>query len=69
MKHYFFECIDDEDMSKTTIEFSTENDAWSGYDGPMSKFLDFLRGCGFVFHHETEIGVMNKDGEFYGADE
>lgn len=66
-KHYRFESYDDEDNSTTSVEFSTENDAWSGYDGPMWKFLDFLKGCGYVFGTNTRIGVMTKDGEFIEA--
>ncbi len=67
MKHFRFECFDDEDQTKTTVEFETESDAWSGYSGPMWKFFDFLKGIGFVFHHNSEIGVIKEDGEFVSA--
>lgn len=69
MKRYTFECYDEEEQSTTRVEFDTENDAWSGYNGPMWKFLDFLRGCGFVFHHNAEIGVMDDNEEFKSASE
>ncbi len=68
-KIYKFECFDDDDQTRTIVEFETDCDAWSSYDGPMWKFYDFLKGCGFVFHHESQIGVLNKDGEFTSASE
>jgi hypothetical protein len=66
-KTYSFSCYDEEDQTRTVVEFETESDAWSGYSGPMWKFFDFLKGCGFVFHHNTEIGVVKEDGEFVSA--
>ena len=68
-KTYRFECYDDEFNTQTTIEFSTENDKWSGYDGPMWKFFDFLKGTGYVFDINTAIGVMDEFGNFRRADE
>jgi len=51
--------------------FTTEGDAWSGFDGPMYNFFDFLKGEGFVFHPNDEIGVMHyskgKESEFRSA--
>lgn len=66
-KNYSFECYDDEDGSTVRVEFRTECDTWSGYEGPMWRFMDFLKGCGFVFHHETQIGIMEENGEFREA--
>ena len=68
MKTYRFECHD-EDNSSTTLTFSTENDAWSGFDGPMWKFFDFLKGCGYVFDIHTQIGVKDRDDTFRTAAE
>jgi hypothetical protein len=68
-KVYSFECFDDDDQTKTVVQFETESDTWSGYDGPMWKFFDFLKGCGFVFDHEAQIGVVNKEGNFVSASE
>jgi hypothetical protein len=67
MKTYRFECIDTDDQTRTVVEFTTESDCWSGYDGPMYKFHDFLRGCGFCFNLNDEIGIMNDNGEFNSA--
>lgn len=67
MKHYVFECYDEEEDSLTTVKFVTENDTWSGYDGPMWKFFDFLKGCGFVFEVDSEIGVMTQKRGFEKA--
>ncbi len=66
-KTYTFECFDDEDQSRTLVEFTTENDAWSGYDGPVWRFLDFLRGCGYVFGDNSTIGIMDSKDEFISA--
>ncbi len=71
-KTYRFECIerDDETCATTTtlVEIDgTEKDAWSGFDGPMYKFFDFLRGCGFVFGTNSQIGVMTDKGKFEPA--
>jgi hypothetical protein len=67
MKNYRFECYDGDDKTSTIVEFDTECDAWSGFDGPMYKFFTFLKGCGFVFDMETEIGVVDKTGDFSPA--
>lgn len=69
MKHYCFECYDEKEKTTTRVEFETDNDAWSGFDGPMWKFFEFLKGCGYVFHHESQIGVLDESGEFREADE
>lgn len=66
-KRYSFECYDEEDQTTTRVEFDTENDAWSGYDGPMWKMFDFLKGCGFVFDVNDQIGVMQENGNFRAA--
>lgn len=70
MRHYTFECVDEENNTRTVVEFSTENDVWSGYDGPMWKFFDFLKGTGYVFDIEDQIGVMSETfGGFRSASE
>ena len=69
MKFYTFVCHDEEDNTTTQVEFSTENDAWSGYNGPMWKFLDFLKGCGYVFDINTTIGVMDSNDKFHAANQ
>jgi hypothetical protein len=70
-KTYRFECIDRDDetgmCSTTSVDYETECDMWSTYDGPMYKFFEFLKGCGFVFDLNTRIGVQTKDGEFESA--
>jgi hypothetical protein len=63
-KTYTFVCYDNEDKCTTEVTFKTDNDCWDGFDGPMSKFFDFLKGCGFVFDINSEIGVMDDDGDF-----
>jgi hypothetical protein len=65
-KTYKFKSYDSEDDVTVSMEFTTENDAWSGYDGPMWQFFNFLKGNGFVFNHNSEIGVMIDD-EFRSA--
>ncbi len=68
MRHYVFSCMDSDDDTSTVVSFKTENDCWDGYDGPMYKFFDFLKGCGFVFDINAEIGVMDTDeDEFRSA--
>lgn len=71
MKYYKFESYDDESQTTTTVEFKTESDRWSGYDGPMFKFMDFLRGNGYMFDINSEIGVMtypkHKEPEFVSS--
>lgn len=57
---YRFEAFDDEANTQTSAEFKTENATWSGYDGPMWKFFDFLKGNGFVFDIHDEPVVMNR---------
>jgi hypothetical protein len=66
-KHYEFVAYDDEDKKEVKISFTTESDTWTGYDGPMYEFFNFLKGAGFVFDINTQIGVMDKDGEFTSA--
>lgn len=60
-KHYSFECYDDEDKSTVRVEFETESDAWSGYEGPAYRFKLFLQGCGFVFDKECQIAIINSN--------
>lgn len=71
MRSYKFEFVEytGDQESKTIVEFTTDNESWSGYDGPMWKFFEFLKGCGFVFDSNVEIGVMEEDGEFRSATE
>ena len=66
-KRYSFECYDEDDNTTTRVEFDTENDSWSGYDGPMWKMFDFLKGCGYVFGVNDQIGVMDDEGDFRPA--
>lgn len=40
--------------------FTTDSDTWSGFEGPMYNFFQFLRGEGFGFGKDAEIGVMRK---------
>lgn len=61
MKTYTFTCTDTEDSSRVSVTFDTDNDAWSGYNGPMWMFFNFLKGCGYVFDSEAEIGVTTGD--------
>lgn len=61
-RSYRFECYDSEDRTSVNLEFTTDAETWSGFDGPMCKFMDFLRGCGYVFEINAEIGVMDEDG-------
>jgi hypothetical protein len=66
-KHYSFECYDDEDKTTTRVELDTENPCWDGYDGPMYQFFNFLKGCGFVFGTNTDIGIISGKGNFRSA--
>lgn len=71
MKTYRFECYDSEQKKQINVEFCTESESWSGFDGPVYEFFNFLKGCGYVFYPEDELGVMrfNRDGssEFVGV--
>ena len=62
-KFYRFEEYDDENQSRVIVEFDTESETWSGFDGPMWKFFEFLKGCGYVFGQDAEIGVQT--GEYF----
>lgn len=70
-KTYRFECIDRDDdtgmCTTTSVDFETDCDMWSTYAGPMQKFFEFLKGCGFVFDINTQIGVQRESGEFESA--
>lgn len=68
-KTYSFSCYDDEDNCTVSFSYDTKSDSWIGSEGPVWKFFDFLKGCGFVFGNESTIGVMDKDGKFIDADE
>lgn len=67
MKTYKFTCVDHDDDSKTTVEFTTEDEAWSGYNGPMWMFYNFLKGCGYIFDINSELGILDDAGEFHPA--
>lgn len=67
IKEYTFTCYDSEDKTTTSVEFNTDNDCWDGYDGPMSKFFDFLKGCGFVFRINDQLGILDSKGNFRSA--
>ena len=66
---YTFICeeIDDDTkfVKKTTKEFMTDDDTWTGDDGPMYNFFLFLKGIGFLFSPSDVIGVMKvkENGE------
>lgn len=66
-KKYTFVCEDSDSNSTTMVSFTTEEDRWAGFDGPMMKFFDFLRGEGFMFALNDEIGIMKENGEFSSA--
>jgi hypothetical protein len=38
------------------------------WNKPMSEFFNFLKGIGFVFDMETQIGVVDRDGNFREAE-
>lgn len=67
MIYYTFKCEDTEEKTITEVHFATESDVWSGYNGPMWKFFDFLKGCGYVFDIHDEIGVLKKNDGFIPA--
>lgn len=69
MIKYTFTCHDDFDGEVTTKEFITESDSWSGNDGPISRFFDFLKGCGFVFAINDQLGIMKESGKFVPCDD
>jgi hypothetical protein len=69
MKTYKFESYDEDSNVKTVVEFDTESDMWSGYEGPMYNFFNFLKGSGFVFDLEDSIGIMQGNGDFKAAAE
>ena len=64
---YRFECYTPEGKH-ITMEFNTENPCWSGLNSPMFNFFDFLKGCGYVFNVNDQIGVMTEDDGFKSAD-
>lgn len=63
MKLYKFECVDEDQV--VSLTFRTENETWQE---PMARFLEFLKGNGYVFRMNDEIGIMSK-GEFTSASE
>lgn len=70
-KKYMFaveELDEDGNVVSTKVHtFTTEHEAWSGFEGPMYNFFQFLRGEGFGFGKDAEIGVMRKS--FLNPDE
>ncbi len=66
-KHYSFECYDDEDNVTTRVELKTENVCWDGFDGPVYSFFNFLKGCGFIFGTNTQMGVSTSKNVFRSA--
>lgn len=51
-------------VGMTAKSITTDCETWAGFDGPMYNFQEFLRGCGFSFGVNDEIGIMsNKNGE------
>lgn len=67
MRQYSFSCYDQDEQKTTTIEFSDENDAWSGSSGPLYNFFNFLKGCGYLFNVDDNIGIMRENGTFIDA--
>ena len=65
-KKYTFIC-EDSDNKETMVSFMTDNDSWIGADGPVDNFFNFLKGCGFCFSLEDEMGVMRDSGKFVGS--
>jgi len=68
---YDFRCTSYEDgIGETTVSTSltTENDSWSGFDGPVYEFFNFLKGCGFVFDIHSELGVRTLHSEQLAED-
>lgn len=63
MKKYTFICEDDDDNTTIQHSFITEHDAWSGYDGPAYMFFNFLKGCGYSFDLNSELGVMDHTAD------
>lgn len=76
-KKYTFvveETDEDGEVASTKIHtFTTDSDAWSGFEGPMYNFFDFLKGVGYSFFSNAEIGVKctlpNGEEEFMSATE
>jgi hypothetical protein len=66
-KKYIFECYDEDNSTTTNKTFYTDSDAWTGVDGPMFKMFEFLKGCGFIFGINDQIGVMKENGVFRPA--
>lgn len=72
-KTYTFTVTDDGyDVDETTYQGSTEttvkslttdSDTWTGYDGPVYAFFQFLKGIGFVFDNEAKLGVLTTNLE------
>lgn len=56
MKKYTF--ISEDGGTKNIMEFETESDSWCGYDGPVYNFFMFLKGCGFTFGEDGDMGVV-----------
>ena len=70
-KVYRFSCVDTDDdtglVTHTSHEFETNGHVWSGFDGPMYQFHLFLKGLGYVYGINDQIGIMGDNGEFTGA--
>ena len=69
---YTFICeqTDEEGLITSTVKSITlsPETTWSGSDGPLHNFYLFLKGCGYIFDINDEIGVMNNDtGNFRGV--
>ena len=65
-KTYRFESYDEDDKTVVKYEFDTDSPLWSGFDGPMFHFFNFLKGCGFCFGLEDQIGIADEN-EFKSA--
>ena len=69
--HYKFTCTeyDEETGSEkvVTVEINPQHDAWSGFDGPVYEFFNFLKGCGFIFENNAQLGILETKGNNAGT--
>ena len=67
MSSYTF--VYEEDGKQLTHQiFIDEETGDHTWNKPMSEFFNFLKGIGFVFDMETQIGVVDHDGNFREAE-
>jgi hypothetical protein len=72
-RKYSFTCVetDENGLENVSIKsFTTDNDSWAGFDGPVYNFHNFLKCCGFNFKEGAEMGFMtDEEGDFQGCTE